>query len=58
MVIGAIFKFSQYMHINVRNKIMHNSHLFVTSLKIKRQIIKSQRFFVQNKALEPLMLET
>ena len=58
MAIGTIFKFSEYMHINVGNKNMHNNYRFVTSLRVKGRIIKSQRFFVQPKAFKPLMLET
>ena len=46
------------MHINVGNNNMHNNYLFVTSLRVKGQMNKSQQFFVQPKAFEPLMLET
>ena len=41
MTTGRIFKFSQYMHINVGNKTMHNNDLFVTSLRVKGQIDES-----------------
>ena len=58
MTIGRTFKFSQYMHINVGNKYMHNNDLFVTSLRVKGEINESQQIFVQPKAFEPLMLDT
>ena len=58
MTTGRTFKFSQYMHINVGNKTMHNNDLFVTSLKVKGQINESQQIFVQPKTFEPLMLKT
>ena len=58
MTTGRTFKFSQYMHINVGNKDMHNNDLCVTSLRVKGQINDSQQIFVQLKAFEPLMLET
>ena len=41
MTTGRIFKFSQYMHINVGNNYMHNNDLFVTSLRVKDQINES-----------------
>ena len=41
MTLDRTFKFSQYMHINVGNKTMHNNDLFVTSLTIKGQINES-----------------
>ena len=49
---------SQYMHINVGSKNMHNNDLFVTSPRVKGQINESQQTFVQPKAFEPLMLDT
>ena len=58
MTTGRTFKFSQYMHINVRNNYMNNNDLFVTSLRVKGQINEPQQIFVQPKAFEPLMLET
>ena len=58
MTLGRTFKFSQYMHTNVGNKTMHNNDLFVTSLRVKGQMNKSQQIFVQPKAFEPLMPET
>ena len=58
MITGRIFTFSQYMHINVGNKTMHNNDLFVTSLRVKGQLNEPQQFFVQLKAFELLMLET
>ena len=58
MTLGRTFNILQYMHINVRNKNMHNIDLFVTSLRVKGQINASQQSFVQAKAVEPLMLET
>ena len=58
MTTGRTFKFSQYMHINVGNKYMHNNDLFVTSLRVKDQINESQQIFVQPEAFEPLMLKT
>ena len=58
MTAGRTFKISQYMHINVENKYMHNNDLLVTSLKVKSQINESQQIFVQPKAFEPLMLDT
>ena len=57
MTLRRTFKFSQCMHINVGNRTMHNNHLFVTSLMVKRQMNEPQQFFVQPKAFEPLMLE-
>ena len=58
MTLGRTFNISQYMHIYVRNKIMHNNDLFVTSLRVKGQINESQQIFVQSRAFEPLMLGT
>ena len=58
MTTGRTFTFSQYMHINVGNKNLHNTDLFVASLRIKGQINEPQQFFVHFKAFEPLMLET
>ena len=58
MTTGRTFKFSQYMHINVGNKNMHNNDLFVTSLRVKGQINEPQQIFVHLKVFEPLMLET
>ena len=58
MTTGRTFKFSQYMHINVGNKNMHNNDLFVTSLRVKGQVNKPQQFFVHLKVFEPLMLDT
>ena len=58
MTTDRTFTFSQYMHINVGNKTMHNNDLFVTSLKVKGQINEAQQFFVHPKAFDPLMLET
>ena len=58
MTTGRTFKFSQYMHINVGNKILQTNNLFVTSFRVKGQINESQQIFVQSKAFEPLMLET
>ena len=58
MTTGRTFTFSQYMHINVGNKNMHNNDLFVTSLRVKGQINKPQQFFVHLKVFEPLMLDT
>ena len=58
MTTGRTFTFSQYMHINVENKAMHNNDLFVTSLRVKGQINEPQQFFVHFKAFESLMLET
>ena len=58
MAKGRTFKFLECMHINVKAKIMHNNDLFVGSLEVKGQMNKSQQFFVQPKAFEPLMLET
>ena len=58
MTFGRTFKFSQYMHINVENKTIHNNYFYVTSLRVKGQINESQQIFVQPKAFEPLMLET
>ena len=58
MTTGRTFKLSQYMHINVGNKTMHNNDLFVTSLRVKGQMNESQQIFVQPKTFEPLMLET
>ena len=46
------------MHTNVTNKNMHNNYRFVTSFWVKGHMNKSQQFFVQPKAFEPLMLET
>ena len=45
MTLGRTFKFSQYMHINVGNKYMHNNVLFVTSLRVKGQLNEPQQFF-------------
>ena len=58
MTTGRTFTFSQYMHINVGNKYMHNNDLFVTSLRVKGQINEPQQFFVHLKVFEPLMLDT
>ena len=58
MTTGRTFIFSQYMHINVGNKNMHNNDLIVTSLRVKGQINEPQQFFVHFKAFEPLMLKT
>ena len=58
MTASRTFTFSQYMHINVGNKNMHNNDLFLTSLRVRGQINEPQQFFVQPKAFEPLMLET
>ena len=58
MTTGRTFKFSQYMHINVGNKTMHNNDLIVTSLRVKGQINEPQQFLVQPKVFEPLMLDT
>ena len=58
MTTGRTLTFSQYMHINVGNKHVHNNDLFVTSLRVKGQINEPQQFFVHLKAFEPLMLET
>ena len=58
MTTGRTFTFSQYMHINVGNKNMHNNDLIVTSLRVKGQINEPQQFFVQPKVFEPLMLDT
>ena len=58
MTTGRTFKFSQYMHINVGNKYMHNNDLFVTSFVVKGQFNEPQQFFVQPKVFEPLMLDT
>ena len=58
MITGRTFKFSQYMHINVGNKYMHNNYLFVTSLMVKSQLNESQQFFVHFMGFESLMLET
>ena len=58
MTTGRTFNISQYMHINVGNKTMHNNYPFVTSFRVKSQINKSQQCFVQPKAFELLMLET
>ena len=58
MTTGRTFNVSQYMHINVGNKYMHNNDLFVTSLRVKAQINEFQQMFVQPKAFEPLMLKT
>ena len=41
MTLGRTFILSQYMHINVGNKYMHNNDLFVTTLRIKGQINES-----------------
>ena len=41
MTAGRTFNISQYMHINVGNKYMHNNDLFVTSLRVKGQIYES-----------------
>ena len=45
MTTGRTFTFSQYMHINVRNKTMHNNDPFVTSLRVKGQSNEPQQFF-------------
>ena len=37
---------------------MHNNYFFVTSIRVKGQIIKSVELFVQLKAFELPMLET
>ena len=58
MTLGRTFKFPQCMHINVGNKAMRNNYLSVTSLGVKDQMNKSQQFFMQRKAFEPLVLET
>ena len=58
MTTGRTFTFSQYMHINVGNKYMHNNDLIVTSLRVKGQNNEPQQFFVQPKVFEPLMLDT
>ena len=58
MTTGRTFKLSQYMHINVGNKTMHNNDLFVTSLRVKGQINEPQQFFVHLKVSESLMLDT
>ena len=58
MTTGRTFTFSQYMHINVGNKTMHNNDLFVTSLRVKGQINEPQQFFVHLKVFESLMLDT
>ena len=58
MTTGRTFTFSQYMHINVENKNMHNNDLFVTSLRVKGQINEPQQIFVHLKVFEPLMLDT
>ena len=58
MTTGRTFTFSQYMHINVENKNMHNNDLFVMSLRVKGQSNGPKQFFVHFKAFEPLMLET
>ena len=58
MTLGRTFKFPRYMHINVGNKYMHNNVLFMTSFRVKSEMNESQRFFVQPKAFEPLMVET
>ena len=50
MTAGRTFTFSQYMHINVRNKYMHNNELFVMSLRVNSQINECQQIFVQPKA--------
>ena len=38
MTLGRTFKFSQYMHINVRNLNMQTNDLLVTSLTVESQI--------------------
>ena len=58
MISAKTFTFPQYMHINVGNENMHNNDLFVTSLRVKRQMNEFQQFLVQPKTLESLMLET
>ena len=58
MTLSRTFKFLQYMHINVRNKNIHNNDLFVKSLRVKGQTNDSLKILVQPKAFEPLMLET
>ena len=44
MTTSRTFTFSQYMHINVGNNYMHNNDLFVTSLRVKDQILNLNRF--------------
>ena len=46
------------MHINVGNKNILNNYYYVTSFRVKGQIIESQQIFVQPKDFESLMLET
>ena len=58
MTAARTFTFSQYMHINVGNKNMHNNDLFVTSLKVRGQMNEPQQFFVHFKTFELLMLDT
>ena len=66
MTTSRTFKFSEYMHINVCNKNMPINCLrpltWDNCLRPltwgKGRINKSQQFFVQPEALEPLMLET
>ena len=45
MTAGRTFKFSQFMHINVGNRNMHNNDLFVTSLRVKGQLNEPKQFF-------------
>ena len=58
MAASRTFKFSQYMHINVGNKNVHNNYPFVTSLRVKGQMNVPQQILVQPKAFKPLMLNT
>ena len=58
MTTGRTFTFSQYMHINVGNRNMHNNDLFVTSLRVKNQMYEPQQVFVHFMRFELLMLET
>ena len=58
MTADRTFTFSQYMHINVGNKNVHNNDLFVMSFKVKNQLNEPQQFFVQPKVFDLLMLET
>ena len=58
MTAARTFTFSQYMHVNVGNKTMHNNDLFMTSLRVRGQMNETQQFFVHFKTFEPLMLET
>ena len=58
MTLGRTFNVSQYMHINVGNKNVHNNVLFVRSLRIKGQLNELEQILVQPKAFESLILET